>query len=365
MRVLFVAVHSPDRAPGQRFRFEQYLNYLRARGITCDYSWVLGDQDARTFYGNTSPLHKAAIAGKALAKRGLDTLQLLSRKRYDVVFVQREAVFLGPPFFEWVAKHSGAKLVYDFDDAIWQHAISDANRRFAVLKNTAKIPQIIAMSHLVFAGNEYLASYARQHNQNVRVVPTTVDTDHYVGDPRKRNNALCIGWSGSFSTIAHFKTAEPALLRVKQRMGERVTFRVIGDDSYTHPALGITGIKWTRETELAELQRIDIGIMPLPNDEWSRGKCGLKGLLYMSLGIPALLSPVGVNSDIIQHGVNGFLPNSEDEWVEQLCALVEQPALRDKIGAAGRQTAIDKFSVHAWKDTYFDVLTQLARRSVD
>jgi glycosyltransferase involved in cell wall biosynthesis len=205
---------------------------------------------------------------------------------------------------------------------------------------------------LVFAGNAYLAAYAKQYNPNVVIIPTTLDTVKHKLVNKSPTERVCIGWSGSFSTVPHFELAIPALEILQKQYGEKVYFKVIGDSRYVNNQLGIQGIAWSAERELEELAEIDIGIMPLPDDEWSKGKCGFKGLLYMSLGIPAVLSPVGVNTTIITHGENGFLAGSTGEWVDVLSMLVENASLRKSIGLQGRKTVEEKYSVEAWQAKY-------------
>jgi glycosyltransferase involved in cell wall biosynthesis len=149
------------------------------------------------------------------------------------------------------------------------------------------------------------------------------------------------------------------LKKIKDKFGDRVSFKIIGDKNYYCAELDTKGDAWIASTEIDDLSQIDIGIMPLPDDEWAKGKCGLKGLQYMALEIPTLMSPVGVNTEIIQNGVNGFLPDTENEWVETLSALIENAALRERTGKAGRQTVIDKYSVLAWKQKYLDNFNKL------
>jgi len=159
--------------------------------------------------------------------------------------------------------------------------------------------------------------------------------------------------------VKHFITILPALEKIKMKYGNRVRFTLIGDESYSYPPLNISGIKWQQHTEVAELKKLDIGIMPLPDDEWSKGKCGFKGLLYMSLGIPAILSPVGVNQKIIRDGVNGFLASSESEWVDKLSRLIEDPELRRKLGTNGRQEVVSHYSVFSQQQKYLSLFQQL------
>jgi glycosyltransferase involved in cell wall biosynthesis len=275
-----------------------------------------------------------------------------SAAQYDLVVIQREAFMTGSTYFERQLKRSGAKMIFDFDDSIWLTDVSDANRRWAFLKDPGKTSRIIAMSDMVFAGNRYLADYARQFNRHVRMVPTTIDTEEYQRVPLPNRDDVCIGWSGSMTTVKHFEYAVPFLLRIKDKYGDKVSIKMIGDRRYRHERLGIQGVSWIKEDELKELSGIDIGIMPLPDDEWSRGKCGLKGLQYMALEIPAVMSPVGVNTEIISDGTNGFLARTEDEWVNKISALVESATLRSKIGKAGRATVEERYSVKSQAQNY-------------
>jgi glycosyltransferase involved in cell wall biosynthesis len=168
---------------------------------------------------------------------------------------------------------------------------------------------------------------------------------------------VTIGWSGSASTLAHLRPLMPALERVVATHGSRVRIRVMGDPAFEHPPLGLRGEAWSPTAEVQLLQEMDVGLMPLPDDEWTRGKCGFKGLLSMAMGAATVMSPVGVNTEIVRHGENGFLAATEDEWVELLCRLVDDAALRARVGQAGRQTVVDRYSVRRWEETLAALLT--------
>lgn len=222
------------------------------------------------------------------------------------------------------------------------------------LKNPDKTGKIIRIADLIFAGNEYLAEYARKFNDNVVIIPTTIDTNEYRNLLLNTHPSVCIGWSGSMTTIKHFEYAIPFLTQLKNKYGNKISFKVIGDGSYRNEALGITGIAWNKEDEIKELSSFDIGIMPLPHDEWAKGKCGLKGLQYMALEIPTVMSPVGVNMEIIKDGTNGFLAETTDEWVEKVSLLLESEELRHKIGKEGRKTVVEKYSIESQKKNYLN-----------
>lgn len=324
------------------------------------YDWLLDAADLRMFYGAGATAGKAVVAGKAAVRR-LGSVARASG--VDVWLVQREAFFLGGAWSEWLASVS-APVVYDFDDAIWIRTTSQANARLAWLKNVRKMPAIARLAHTVVAGNEYLAAWARGHARRVVVVPTCVDTDVFVPpETRPAGGPVTIGWSGSPSTIAHLRPLLPVLERVCARYGDRVRLRVMGDPAFAHPPLHLSGVAWSPAAELQLLSEMDIGLMPLPDDQWTRGKCGLKGLVSMAMGAASVMSPVGVNTTIVRDGVNGFLPASDDEWFDVLCRLVDDRELRARIGAAGRQTVVDDYSVTRWAPVLGDVFERAASRS--
>ena len=356
--ILFIVNNRKDRSPGQRFRFEQYLAFLEANGYRCEFSPLLNERDDKIFYAPGNYFRKFLILLNSYVKR---TGNLLKARNYDAIFVFREAVYTKSTFFEkQFAKRS--KVVFDFDDSIWLQNVSEANKRFAFLKNAGKTKDIIGYSHLVIAGNEYLADYARKFNRNVVIIPTTIDTEEYVRSTNSRKDeTVCIGWSGSKTTIQHFSHAIEALKIVKEKYGNRISIRVIGDENYENKMLEIQGLPWKKTTEIADLSAIDIGIMPLPDDEWSKGKCGLKGLQYMALEIPTIMSPVGVNSVIIQDGENGMLAATTEEWVIKLSQLIEDKELRMRLGKAGRKTVAEGYSVEALKNRYLLLFTELIK----
>ncbi|MBE7442720.1 MAG: glycosyltransferase family 4 protein [Flavobacteriales bacterium] len=351
-KILFLTLHRPNRSPSQRFRFEQYLQFFNNEDIEYEFSYLLNEYDDKIFYSNGKIFVKAYIVIKSFFKRLRELNQI---KENDIIFIQRECFMLGTSFFERRFAKSGAKVIFDFDDSIWLQNVSEANKTFVWLKNPNKTSKIIKCSYLVIAGNEYLANYALKYNKNVVIIPTTIDTNEYYKNSSPKNDKVTIGWSGSITTIQHFEYALPFLKELKNKFGNLIEFKVIGDANYVNEDLSIKGIAWNKETEIRDLSTFDIGIMPLPDDEWANGKCGLKGLQYMALEIPTIMSPVGVNTEIIQDGVNGFLANSNEEWFAKLESLILSEDLRVKLGKAGRQTVIKKYSVVANKDYFLSL----------
>lgn len=261
----------------------------------------------------------------------------------------------GSTYFERKLSKLKIPLIFDFDDAIWLEDSSNHQGLLGRLKNPGKTSEIIALADKVIAGNTFLAEYASKFNLHSQIIPTTIDTDWYIVKEKIADSKIVIGWSGSFSTIKHFEQIVPLLCKIKNKYGEKVSFKVIGDATYLSSELDIQGIKWQANTEVQDLQDIDIGIMPLPDHDWTRGKCGLKGLQYMGLAIPTIMSPVGVNTEIIEDGVNGFLAETHDNWLDKLSQLIESAELRKKLGEAGRATVVARYSVKANKEKYLSL----------
>lgn len=354
-KILFLTVHRPDRSPSQRFRFEQYISFLEQNGFECTHFFLLDEKSDKLFYSKGKIFGKLGIVISSFFK----LWRLSSRANdYDFIFIQRESFMLGTSFFEKRFSKSKAKLIFDFDDSIWLLDVSNANKAFAWLKNPNKAAEIISMSDAVVGGNPYLCNYAKQFNKNVKLIPTTIDTIEYTNKGNK-NTSICIGWSGSLTTLKHFDHAVPFLKKLKEKYGDKISIKAIGDKNYKNEALNVISLPWRKENEVEELSTFDIGIMPLPDDKWASGKCGLKGLQYMALEIPTIMSPVGVNSEIIQDGVNGFLASTEDEWINKLTQLIESKELRQKVGKAGRKTVEEKYSIESQKTAYLKLFKEL------
>lgn len=350
--------HRKGRSPGQRFRCEQYVPYLVLAGFSVRWNNLLNEQEDHLFYASGRWAAKAWLVIRKFFQR---RKEVQSVKPGDIAFVYREAFMLGTTYFERALKKRGAKLVFDFDDAIWLPEVSAGNRKLSFLKRPGKAADIGRLSDLVIVGNEYLAEYARQFATNVVVIPTTIDTDyHKLGPVTKSKAGICIGWTGSESTVKHFETIVPVLKALQIKYGDQVYFKLITNRLVHFPQLELEATLWNRQDEVEQLAEIDIGIMPLPEDEWSKGKCGFKLLQYMAMGKAAVGSPVGVNTEIIEDGENGFLASTEQEWIAQLSRLIDNPDLRRTLGKAGRKTVEERFSVESQRDRYETLFKELA-----
>lgn len=339
MRVLALVPSIPDISPGQRYRIEQWQGGLKQLGVDITFA-AFEDKNLRdVLYTRGQWLKKGIGITEAFIRRSSTMGQL---KSYDLVYVFRESALFGPSIFERIVHHSGKPLVFDFDDAIFVRYRSPANGWLSLLKAPGKTRTICRLASHVMVGNDYLGEYARAFNKNVTVVPTTIDTDAYRVGPVRDNAIPVIGWTGSFSTVQHLELLRGVLRELAKL--ERFRLMVIGPSSYGLEGVDVEVIRWRSQSEARDLAEADIGIMPLPDDPWSRGKCGCKALQYMGLGIPAVCSPVGINTDLIKDGENGFLADGADEWMMKLTLLLRSPQLRRRLGLAGRETVEKRFS---------------------
>ena len=351
-RILYIVQHRFDRSPGQRYRCEQYMKWLESKGFECVYSPILiSAQEDKDFYSYKNYFVKLSLFLKGIVRRTKDVLRA---RNFDIIFIYREAFMTGTTFFERSLKKSGAKIIYDFDDAIWNFDVSQENKALGWLKNPDKIKDIISLADLVMAGNQYLADYAKPLNNNVQVIPSTIDLDYYKIPNRiqNENKPVVIGWSGSLTTIEHFKVIIPVLEKLKAKYGNKIAFKVFGIAEYNYAPLGITGIQWTPQNEVEQIASFDIGIMPLPINEWTKGKCGMKGLQYMALEVATVMTAVGVNKDIIEEGANGLLAVTDEDWLQKISLLIDSAELRNRLGKAGRKTIEERFSFQGMRDNY-------------
>ena len=337
LRLLCIAPY-PVEGASARLRVMQYLPHLRRQGWDVDYRPFMDSAFFRRFY---EPRHKAR---KALRLLGFSLRRLGDVRRardYDVVLVHREAMFFGPPLVEkYIAQRLKKPLIFDFDDAIHVSYVSPTYGRLASLvKYPQKTPQTIALSRAVIAGNRNLESYALTLNANVTTIPSVLDTDLVrPAAPRGSMETPVLGWMGTHSTLPYLENLFPVLQKLSKR--HKFVLRVIGGGRDVQiDGVTVDNRPWRMESETRDLQGFDIGLYPIQEDEWALGKSGFKAIQYMTVGIPAVCSPVGATCDIIEDGAQGFLPQSAETWESRLSQLLADAELRRRMGEAGRSRA--------------------------
>lgn len=350
--IFILAPYPIGEAPSQRFRFEQYIVHLQKNGFQIYFHSFLNVKTWKTLYSEGKFLAKIWGITLSFCKRWALLVKL---RKANYIFIHREAAQLGPPIFEWIiAKILRKKYIFDFDDAIWLPNYSENNERFHRLKAYWKIKYCIKWADKVSAGNEYLANFARQFNDNVEVIPTTIDSINYHKESISYNaSKLTIGWTGTHTTLHYLDEIIPIIQDLEKRY--IFDFIIISNEKPSFKLDSLKFIPWKKENEIQDLLNFSIGIMPLKEDQWSQGKCGFKALQYMALGIPSIIDPIGVNKTIVTNEVNGFLPTNPIEWKVYLEKLINNNELRKKIGKAGQKIVQEKFSVSAFSDSYVNL----------
>jgi len=357
--IFFVVPYPTHSIPGQRFRFELFLKALIKEGISYKISPFVSKRFYKIVFQKGHFIQKVGFTLLGYGKRLGD---LFRARSFDIIFIYRETTPFRTIFFEWWCKKVWKKkIVYDFDDAIFLPAISDSNRVVSILKNSQKVFKTIQMSDIVFVGNQYLASHARAFNDRIEILPTIIDTNAYAQQKKNltENRQLCLGWSGSFSTISYFLDTIPLIQKIHSSSSHKFRVKIIGKAGIRIPGIEVKSIAWQRDTEVSDLCEMDIGIMPLKDDPWSWGKCGLKILQYMALGIPPVASNVGVNKDIVIDGVNGFLAQTDEEWFQKIQTLLEDQDLRNHMGKMARKTIEENYSLKKYTSYFISQLRGL------
>lgn len=352
MKVFFIVPY-PSEGASNRLRVEQYLPYLSQGGIEFKVRPFFSKSFYKILYRKGCYIKKFSYFIISSLNRIFDLFRIL---KYDLVFIHREAFPIGPAFFEYLVYKIGKPIIFDFDDAIYLSSTSRSNRFMAVFKVPRKVGKVIRFSKHIIAGNDYLKEFALKYNKNVTVIPTCTDTGEYKVETRVTNGKeVVIGWIGSEST-KEFLDALRGVFKVIAGKYPNIRFEIVGADYKIDGFPFLNCKKWSLETERNDLRKFDIGIMPMPDNEWTKGKCGFKAILYMSMGIPTVCSAVGVNTKIIKDGVNGFLANSDKEWIEKLSLLIEDSALRFRMGMAGRHTVEEEYSLKVNAPSFLEVL---------
>ena len=349
MRILVLTRYGP-LGSASRLRFYQYLPLLHGSGLTFDIQAFFTDDYVRRLYaGEPQP---AGFILRAYRDR-LRTLRQAGQ--YDLLWVEKE-------FLPWLPALIPALLktpyVVDYDDAHF-HRYDQHRSPVVRLLLGKKIDRVMRRAAVVVAGNEYLADHARRAGaKRVVIVPTVVDTLRYPQATGSERGAFRIGWIGAPVTVNYLLAIEPAL---RQVLNDRASLTIIGAESPFSGDFPVETRPWMETTEAIELARLDAGIMPLPNEPFERGKCGYKLIQYMACGLPVVASPVGANVEIVEPGVNGFLAETQDEWVSALENLRRDPALRRRLGEAGRARVHARYSLEVTAPQILDVLESAVR----
>jgi len=316
--------------PSARYRFLQYLPHLKAAG-----------HEAEVF-----TLPEGFFKRRALFKRFSE---------FDVVFLQKR--LLGAIEWRVLRKHA-RRIVYDFDDAVM---FDDSKKKAAPsIRRLSRFKRTVYGSDVVIAGNKYLADWARKYREDIVIIPTPVDTDAYRKISAKKDSGhVTLGWIGSRATIGYLKDIEDALSSLH---AERpyVRLKIVADEFPDIKGIPVIEKDWSAEDEISDIKSFDIGLMPLLDDAWTRGKCGFKLLQYMAAGVASVASPVGVNKEIINDGVNGFLAKDNAEFVKKVSSLIEERGLSKALSDNALKTVEEGYSLKYTAPLFVDALEKAA-----
>lgn len=324
-----------------RMRSYQYITFLEADGIRVTVAPLFSDAYVRGLQKNKKSFTEAvrAYVGRIRA--------LLSSRKFDLLWIEKETLPWVPAWFEKMLLPSSVPYVLDYDDAVFHYYDEHRNPCVRALL-AGKHPALMQGAALVVAGNAYLAEFARRAGAlNVEVLPTVIDLARYPASTLKGFNdgmPPCVGWIGQRIT-ASFLIPYASLFERLTSAG-LARFSAIGIDAQAL-GLSMTSIPWTEQTEVASIANFDIGIMPLLDASFERGKCGYKLIQYMACGLPVVASPVGVNRQIVEHGVNGFLAETPEQWEQALQTLLADADLRQRMGQAGRKKVEQRYCIQA------------------
>lgn len=338
-----------------RVRLGQYFGALAREGVVCTLSPLLSDAYLPLRYHDDPRRYAYALTGY-IRRIGA----LLQAREYDVVWVEGELFPRLPAVFEGLLAISGTPYVVDYDDALF-HKYDHWSKGTLGWLYCEKFRRLLSRSSGVTAGNAYLDALSLQNGAPaVTRVPSVVDIERYVPEysGRPGDHPLTVGWIGSPHTTKHLRLVEPALQRLARELP--LVLMTVGARQLDGYGVPVKQHPWSLESEVRLINEMDIGIMPLTDEPWERGKCGYKLIQYMALAKPVVASPVGVNSEIISHGINGYLANDDQSWFQTLRELATSRDIRIAMGAAGRTRVVEQYSVQAQAPTVARVLRAVA-----
>jgi len=366
LRVLALCAF-PVEAAATRFRLSQYVGPLRRRGIELTIKPFIDGRRFKDLYSPGGLALKALSMLTPVTKRFRDSL---TAGRYDAILIQREAMLFGPGFFEWLTKAvGGVPMLLDLDDATYVDYVSPTYGRLgSFFKFFGKTDNLIRRSNIVICGNRFIAEYAKSKGSRTTVIPTVVDTDEF--RPREHipeTDTLTLGWIGTHSTFPFLETLFPVLERLSEKHNFRL--KIVGA---RRPDIKLRGVPvenldWDLDREVDDFASLDIGLYPIvpkgaANDEWIKGKSGFKAIQYMAVGVPFVMSPVGVCSELGEPGRTHLNAASSEDWYNSLNTLLGDPELRTRMGVAARKHSLENYGVEVQADALAEVFRSVARK---
>jgi L-malate glycosyltransferase len=354
-RILVVCPYPENEAPGQRLKYEQYFDFFRRNGYSINVSPFFSKSGYKILYTKGNFLIKIYWVIVGYLKRFREIFGL---SQYDGVYIFLHVTPFRTAFFERLFRIFSKKIIYDIDDLIFLGKASPFNSWAAILRSPGKYFYLMKSSDHVITCTPYLDEIVRKYNQKTTDISSTINTDRYIPIENYSNNhKIIIGWSGSHSNVDYLRIIEPVLRNLRKQYDFKLL--VIGTENFIMEGVDVEAIPWQESTEVKDLRQIDIGLYPLPDEQWVYGKSGLKALQYMALGIPTVATAIGANFRVIEDQVSGFLVNSEEEWEKRLAELMQNSKLRKRIGLKARERVENLYSVRANEPVYLNIFNTL------
>lgn len=355
-KILVICPHPVGYAPGQRLKYEQYFDHWRDNGFDITVSPFMSERMQKIVYKKGHFLEKIGWTAWGYVRRFFDLFRI---RRYDLVYSFLWVTPFGPPVFEWMVAGLARKMVFDIDDLVYMKNERADKWYTRLFKGREKPIYLMKKADHVITCTPYLDEFVRKFNSNTTDISSTINTVTYVPVNTYQNNGvITLGWSGSHSTIRYLSLLHPIL----KELGREVDFKllVMGDAGFALEGVNVEAHAWTEEKEIATLQRMDVGLYPLPLDEeWVYGKSGLKALQYMALGLPVIATAIGANFRVVAEGESGFLVTTPEQWLEKLRILINDPEMRRRFGIKARERVEQNYSIKANAPVYLDILNKV------
>lgn len=356
-RILVVCPYPVGVAAGQRLKYEQYVENWRQNGYTVDIAPFMDMAMWDKLYRKGHVFTKAVGTLKGQARRIRDMLRV---RKYDAIYIFMWVTPIGTAFFERQYLRRAKHVIYDVEDNIFVEKGNELNRFAKLLKGASKTMELVTAADHVITSSPYLNDYCLTLNRkrNCTFISSSVDAARYVAAERTESSGPpVIGWTGTFTSHRFLDQLRPVFIELRKQREFKLL--VIGNFEYEFPEMDLEVIQWTKEREIEDLQRIEVGVYPLPKEDWVLGKSGLKVIQYMAMSLPTVSTNYGTATEIVTHGESGFLADNDDDWVRYLTQLIDSPELRHGMGRKARQVVEERYSTEAIKDQYLRVLNSV------
>ena len=359
-KILVLCPYPEGEAAGQRLKYEQYFNFWREAGYEVDVSSFMDKEVWKVLYKKGFLVQKILGVIKGNFLRINDLFRV---KNFDIVYIHQWTTPFGSVFYDRILRFLAKRIVFDLEDFVFLDRVDSGlsvNPILGFLRTKSRTINLIKFSDYVITSSPTLNEYCKELNFNNQstFISSSIDTDKFSANNSYNNdNQITIGWTGTQSALPYLDLLREVLIDLRKERDFKLL--IISNFDYEFPEMDLKVVKWNKPSEVSDLQKIDIGLYPLPQNDWVLGKSGLKALQYMAIGIPVVATDIGTSKDIISHMESGCLVSTKEDWVSALKQLIDDNHLREKIGKNARKVVVERYSLNAIKKKYFEVLDSI------